>query len=69
MASHHLPVTPAGVIVVKIASTSSGQAETTQADWMAPIGVGWTQLSDTLTVPTNPLEICHMLTTWRLSPS
>ena len=69
MASHHLPVTPAGVAVVKISSTSPGQAATTQADWMAPIGVGWTQFSDTLKAPTNPLETCHMLTAWRVSPS
>lgn len=69
MASHHLPVTPAGVIVVKISSTTPGQAATTQTDWMAPIGVGWTQFSDTLVVPANPLETCHVLTTWRVSPS
>lgn len=69
MASHHLPVTPAGVIVVKMSSTTAGRTATTQADWMAPIGVGWTQFSDTLTAPTNPLETCRMLTTWRVSRS
>ncbi len=68
MTSHRLPVTPAGVIVVKMSSSAPGQAATTQADWMATSGVGWTQFSDTVPMPMNPLDTCHMLTTWRTSP-
>lgn len=67
--AHGLPDTPAGVVVVKVRSTARGHTATTQADWMAPPSVGWTLFSDTLATPTNPQDTCHMLTTWRISPS